>query len=56
MPKTIADAIDLVFALGLRYLWVDAISIVQDEASQKHHTIQYYMDVIYNKAYAIFVW
>lgn len=30
LPKTIKDAIDFVRAAGLRYLWVDALCLVQD--------------------------
>ncbi|KAK2766785.1 hypothetical protein FQN54_006099 [Arachnomyces sp. PD_36] len=31
LPKTINDAIDLVKALEVRYLWVDALCLVQDD-------------------------
>jgi hypothetical protein len=33
LPKTIRDAIDVVRALGERYLWVDAICIIQPEGA-----------------------
>ena len=32
LPRTITDAIDLLKALGLRYLWIDGLCLVQDDA------------------------
>lgn len=39
VPRTIADAIALVGLLEERYLWVDALCIVQDDQSMKHDQI-----------------
>jgi hypothetical protein len=54
LPNTISDAIALVRALGERYLWVDALCIVQDDAEHKARDIAH-MDVVYNKAFATVV-
>lgn len=32
LPRTIIDAIDLVRALGHRYLWIDGLYLIQDDA------------------------
>jgi hypothetical protein len=36
VPRTIADAISVVGLLAERYLWVDALCIVQDDESTRH--------------------
>ena len=53
-PKTIADAIALVRSLGERFLWVDALCIVQDDNIRKQNDIKQ-MDIIYGKAFATIV-
>lgn len=39
LPKTITDAIDVCRAIGLRYLWVDALCITQDNDDEKQEEI-----------------
>ncbi|CAI6091846.1 unnamed protein product [Clonostachys chloroleuca] len=53
-PKTIKDAIDATRSLGERLLWIDAICIVQDDASQKARDIPN-MDIVYGRAHATIV-
>ncbi|KAK5656063.1 hypothetical protein OQA88_5202 [Cercophora sp. LCS_1] len=49
LPKTITDAIELVKAIGERYLWVDTLCIVQDDPDDKAIQIAK-MDQIYSTA------
>lgn len=39
VPQTIRDAIHLVQNIGYRYVWVDALCIVQDDAASRHAQI-----------------
>jgi len=50
IPTTIKDAVEVVKAIGERYLWVDALCIMQDvDDDEKHHQIAA-MDWLYSKA------
>ncbi|KXT00870.1 hypothetical protein AC578_959 [Pseudocercospora eumusae] len=49
VPATIADAIELVRRLGERYLWVDALCIVQDDLASKEPELRA-MDKVYDFA------
>jgi hypothetical protein len=48
LPKTVADAIVLTRKLGIHYLWVDCLSVVQN-SPEKHQDIAN-MDIIYSQA------
>ncbi|OCL02868.1 HET-domain-containing protein [Glonium stellatum] len=54
IPKVIQDAIRFTARLQERYLWVDSLCIVQDDAASKHHQILQ-MAAIYNGALATIV-
>ncbi|KAH7069955.1 heterokaryon incompatibility protein-domain-containing protein [Paraphoma chrysanthemicola] len=54
LPKSIQDAIHVTRKLGLRYLWVDALCIVQDAGEGKHHELGR-MQYIYNNAYVVII-
>lgn len=49
LPKTIQDAIFVTRGLGFRYLWVDALCIIQDDKSDKASEIDG-MGMIYKSA------
>jgi len=49
LPKTIRDAVGLVYHLGYRYLWVDSLCIIQDDEVDMTSQIAY-MDSIYAMA------
>lgn len=49
LPQTIQDAMQLVAAVGERYLWVDALCIAQDNKKERTPTLKS-MDKIYEEA------
>lgn len=53
-PKTIRDAVQFVQSLGERYLWVDAVCMVQDDEDQMARDIPN-MDIVYGQAFATIV-
>ena len=54
IPKTIRNTISLIDQLGIRYLWVDSLCIVQDDHQSKHEQIQA-MAGIYANAYVTII-
>ncbi|TPX16881.1 uncharacterized protein E0L32_003443 [Thyridium curvatum] len=54
LPATIRDAVEFVAALSERYLWVDAICLVQDDQDQMQRDIPR-MDIVYGRAFATIV-
>jgi hypothetical protein len=49
IPQLIKDAIQFTKNIGIRYIWIDALCIVQDDVSSKHQQIRQ-MDIIYSHA------
>ncbi|PPQ66802.1 hypothetical protein CVT26_009649 [Gymnopilus dilepis] len=49
LPKTIRDAIDLVKAIGERYLWTDCLCLLQDDAADMADGVSH-MDLVYRGA------
>lgn len=45
IPRTILDAMRLAKVIGYRYLWVDALCIVQDDSSIRHRQIAQMYDI-----------
>jgi Heterokaryon incompatibility protein (HET) len=54
LPRTIQDAVDVTNAVGVRYLWVDALCIPQDDREIRSQQIGQ-MDKIYRSARAAIV-
>lgn len=52
LPRTIQDAITISRALGLKYLWVDSLCIIQDSAVHKQRELRI-MGTIYHNAYIV---
>lgn len=50
LPRTVNDAIDLVKALSLRYLWVDGLCLIQDDERDVREGIER-MKSIYHESY-----
>jgi hypothetical protein len=49
LPQTIKDAIEVVQSVGLRYIWIDALCIIQDDDNDKDAIIKN-MHTIYGNA------
>lgn len=49
LPQTVRDAVTVARRLGFRYLWIDALCIIQDDPQDKTHEISQ-MANIYNFA------
>lgn len=54
LPLTVQDAIKFTLSLDIRYLWIDRLCIVQDDADYKHRQIER-MDIVYSHAYMTIV-
>jgi len=51
IPMTIRDAMQAVRELGLRYLWVDSLCIIQDDDSRTKEDNILKMDLVYGAAF-----
>lgn len=47
-PKTIQDAVTMTRALGIRFVWIDSLCIVQDDEDDKVHEITRMHDIYRN--------
>ncbi|KAI0653360.1 heterokaryon incompatibility protein-domain-containing protein [Cubamyces menziesii] len=50
LPQTILDAINVTRALGIYFLWIDSLCIIQDSEKDMHHELAQMRDV-YRNAY-----
>lgn len=48
LPATIVDAVKVTQSLGIRYLWVDALCILQDNIEDRSHEVSRMEDVFRN--------
>ncbi|KXX80950.1 Heterokaryon incompatibility protein 6, OR allele [Madurella mycetomatis] len=54
LPRTISDAVTLCSRLGIRYLWVDSLCIVQDDPESQGEQLRA-MGAVYGEAYLTIV-
>ncbi len=53
LPQTLRDAIEVTRGLNIRYLWIDALCIVQDDDSDKANEIQQMGEIYKNSTVTI---
>lgn len=53
IPKTIADAIKLTSSMGIRYLWVDRLCIIQDDPTHLMSQLQQMAQIYANSYFTI---
>lgn len=53
LPRTISDAITITRKSGVRYLWVDALCIMQDSEQDLKHELSYMGDIYANSHFTI---
>ncbi|KAH9893258.1 hypothetical protein C8Q73DRAFT_666029 [Cubamyces lactineus] len=52
LPKTIVDAVQITYALGIRYLWVDSLCIIQDSREDQNKELAR-MRNVYRQAFLV---
>ena len=55
LPKTISDAVEVCRKVGIRYLWIDAFCIIQDDSSDKSNEIAKMRSIYKNSTVVIVV-
>lgn len=55
LPKTVKDAIQVTSRLGIKYIWVDALCIIQDSPNDKVLELSQMAEIYWNSALTIFV-
>jgi hypothetical protein len=53
LPRTVQDAIRCARRIGIQYLWVDALCILQDSTTDKAHELSHMADYYYNASLTI---
>ncbi|KAK8131194.1 hypothetical protein PG984_007632 [Apiospora sp. TS-2023a] len=53
LPKTITDAFHIARSMGLRYIWIDSLCIVQDDRADKEREMANMMNIYRNATFTV---